>query len=144
MKKMIVLAALAACGLGAVQAQESPWMVRFRATNLDMANKTTATVATLGVNVNDKTIPVVPGIMPITSSSQLLRFSDACGAEIPRWVRLRLQAFGDDIASIKAFGLDVVADLCQRLVAGGAPSLHFHTMNQSAATAALVSRLGVA
>ena len=90
------------------------------------------------------TIPVVPGIMPITSSSQLLRFSDACGAEIPRWVRLRLQAFGDDIASIKAFGLDVVADLCQRLVAGGAPSLHFYTMNQSAATAALVSRLGVA
>ena len=90
------------------------------------------------------TIPVVPGIMPITSSSQLLRFSDACGAEIPRWVRLRLQAFGDDIASIKAFGLDVVADLCQRLVAGGAPSLHIYTMNQSAATAALVSRLGVA
>ena len=90
------------------------------------------------------TIPVVPGIMPITSSAQLLRFSDACGAEIPRWVRLRLQAFGDDIASIKAFGLDVVADLCQRLVAGGAPSLHFYTMNQSAATAALVSRLGAA
>lgn len=86
-------------------------------------------------------IPVVPGIMPITSSSQLLRFSDACGAEIPRWVRLRLQAYGDDIDSIKAFGLDVVSDLCERLIAGGAPSLHFYTMNQSAATTALVSRL---
>ena len=86
-------------------------------------------------------IPVVPGIMPITSSSQLLRFSDACGAEIPRWVRLRLQAYGDDIDSIKAFGLDVVSDLCERLIAGGAPSLHFYTMNQSAATMALVNRL---
>ncbi|MEY5028977.1 MAG: 5,10-methylenetetrahydrofolate reductase [Pseudomonadota bacterium] len=86
-------------------------------------------------------IPVVPGIMPITSSSQLLRFSDACGAEIPRWVRLRLQAYGDDIDSIKAFGLDVVADLCERLIEGGAPSLHFYTMNQSVATTALVQRL---
>jgi methylenetetrahydrofolate reductase (NADPH) len=86
-------------------------------------------------------IPVVPGIMPITSSSQLLRFSDACGAEIPRWVRLRLQAYGDDIDSIKALGLDVVGDLCERLIEGGAPSLHFYTMNQSAATMALVNRL---
>jgi len=86
-------------------------------------------------------IPVVPGIMPITSSSQLLRFSDACGAEIPRWVRLRLQAYGDDVASIKAFGHEVVSGLCERLVAGGAPSLHFYTMNQSAATTALVQRL---
>ena len=86
-------------------------------------------------------IPVVPGIMPITSSSQLLRFSDACGAEIPRWIRLRLQAYGDDIASIKAFGLEVVTDLCQRLTAGGAPSLHFYTMNQSAATTDILSRL---
>jgi len=86
-------------------------------------------------------IPVVPGIMPITSSSQLLRFSDACGAEIPRWVRLRLQAYGDDVASIKAFGHEVVSGLCERLVAGGAPSLHFYTMNQSAATMALVQRL---
>jgi hypothetical protein len=65
--------------------------------------------------------PIVPGIMPITSSTQLLRFSDACGAEIPRWIRLRLQAFGDDTASIKAFGLDVVTDLCARLRDGGAP-----------------------
>ncbi|MBM3386319.1 MAG: methylenetetrahydrofolate reductase [NAD(P)H] [Betaproteobacteria bacterium] len=86
-------------------------------------------------------IPVVPGIMPITSSSQLLRFSDACGAEIPRWIRLRLQAYGDDIASIKAFGLEVVSDLCARLVAGGVPSLHFYTMNQSVATTDLVSGL---
>jgi len=79
-------------------------------------------------------VPVVPGIMPITNSSQLLRFSDSCGAEIPRWIRLRLQSFGDDTASIRAFGVDVVADLCERLVRGGAPGLHFYTMNQSAAT----------
>jgi methylenetetrahydrofolate reductase (NADPH) len=88
-------------------------------------------------------IPIVPGIMPITSSTQLMRFSDACGAEIPRWIRLRLQGFGDDSASIKAFGLDVVAELCERLVRGGAPSLHFYTMNQSAATLELVRRLGL-
>lgn len=85
--------------------------------------------------------PIVPGIMPITNSSQLLRFSDACGAEVPRWIRLRLQSFGDDIASIKSFGLDVVADLCQRLERGGAPGLHFYTMNQAAATLALCQRL---
>jgi methylenetetrahydrofolate reductase (NADPH) len=90
----------------------------------------------LGVDV-----PVVPGIMPITSSSQLLRFSDACGAEIPRWIRLRLQGYGDDIDSIKAFGLDVVADLCEQLVNGGVPALHFYTMNQSAATTEICSRL---
>ena len=87
-------------------------------------------------------IPVVPGIMPITSSTQLMRFSDASGAEIPRWIRLRLQAYGDDVASIKAFGLDVVSALCERLCAGGAPSLHFYTMNQSVATLALLERLG--
>ena len=86
-------------------------------------------------------MPVVPGIMPITSSSQLLRFSDACGAEIPRWIRLRLQAYGDDLASIKAFGLEVVTDLCQRLIQGGAPALHFYTMNQSVATEAILSQL---
>ncbi len=85
--------------------------------------------------------PIVPGIMPITSSTQLMRFSDACGAEIPRWIRLRLNAFGDDVASIKAFGLDVVGDLCAHLVAGGAPAIHFYTMNQSAATLALCERL---
>lgn len=86
-------------------------------------------------------VPVVPGIMPITSSSQLLRFSDACGAEIPRWIRLRLQAFGDDIESIKAFGLDVVTDLCERLRSAGVPALHFYTMNQSVATLEIVRRL---
>ncbi len=86
-------------------------------------------------------IPVVPGIMPIISSTQLMRFSDACGAEIPRWIRLRLQAFGDDTASIKAFGLDVVTDLCEQLRAGGAPGLHFYSMNQSAATVEICKRL---
>ena len=89
------------------------------------------------------TIPVVPGIMPIISSTQLMRFSDACGAEIPRWIRLRLQAFGDDAASIKAFGLDVVTDLCEQLRAGGAPGLHFYSMNQSAATLEICHRLGL-
>jgi methylenetetrahydrofolate reductase (NADPH) len=90
------------------------------------------------------TVPVVPGIMPITSSTQLLRFSDACGAEIPRWIRLRLQGMGDDTASIKAFGLDVVTELCQRLHRAGVPGLHFYTMNQSAATLEIVRRLQVA
>ena len=89
-------------------------------------------------------IPVVPGIMPITSSTQLMRFSDACGAEIPRWIRLRLQAFGDDSASIRSFGLDVVSDLCARLRDAGAPALHFYTMNQAAATTDIVRRLGLA
>ncbi len=86
-------------------------------------------------------VPIVPGIMPITSSTQLLRFSDACGAEIPRWIRLRLQSFGDDTASIKAFGLDVVADLCEQLRNGGVPALHFYSMNQSAPTLEIVRRL---
>ena len=89
------------------------------------------------------TVPIVPGIMPITSSTQLMRFSDACGAEIPRWIRLRLQSYGDDTASIKAFGLDVVSELCEQLRAGGAPALHFYSMNQSAATLALCQRLGL-
>ena len=87
-------------------------------------------------------VPVVPGIMPITSSTQLLRFSDACGAEIPRWIRLRLQAFGDDSESIKAFGLDVVTALCERLRAEGVPGIHFYTMNQSVATLEICRRLG--
>lgn len=87
-------------------------------------------------------VPVVPGIMPITSSTQLIRFSDNCGAEIPRWIRMRLQSFGDDTASIKAFGLDVVAQLCERLVAGGAPGIHFYTMNQATATQEICKRLG--
>ncbi len=89
-------------------------------------------------------VPVVPGIMPIIGSSQLLRFSDACGAEIPRWIRLRLQAYGDDIEAIKAFGLDVVTDLCDRLRSAGVPALHFYTMNQSATTLEILRRLGVA
>jgi methylenetetrahydrofolate reductase (NADPH) len=72
-----------------------------------------------------------------------MRFSDACGAEIPRWIRLRLQSYGDDIASIKAFGLDVVSELCEQLRAGGAPALHFYSMNQSGATLALCQRLGL-
>ena len=92
----------------------------------------------LGLNV-----PVVPGVMPITSSTQLMRFSDACGAEIPRWIRLRLLSFGDDAASIKAFGLDVVTDLCEQLRAGGAPGLHFYSMNQSVATLEICKRLGL-
>ena len=89
------------------------------------------------------TVPVVPGIMPITSSTQLMRFSDACGAEIPRWIRLRLQGFGDDTASIRAFGLDVVSDLCEQLRAGAPPALHFYSMNQSAATLEICRRLGL-
>ena len=93
-------------------------------------------VDAMGLNV-----PVVAGIMPITNSTQLMRFSDACGAEIPRWIRLRLQSFGDDSASIKAFGLDVVTDLCAQLRAGGAPGLHFYAMNQSAATLEICTRL---
>jgi methylenetetrahydrofolate reductase (NADPH) len=91
----------------------------------------------LGVHV-----PVVPGVMPITNSSQLMRFSDACGAEIPRWIRLRLQSFGDDTASIKAFGLDVVTQLCEQLRAGGAPGIHFYTLNQAGATVEICGRLG--
>jgi len=88
-------------------------------------------------------VPVVPGIMPITNSSQLLRFSDACGAEIPRWIRLRLQGFGDDSASIKAFGLDVVTDLCDQLRTAGVPGLHFYSMNQSVPVLAVLNRLGL-
>ena len=76
-------------------------------------------------------IPVVPGIMPITNFHQLARFSDACGAEIPRWIRRRLQSFGEDMASIRAFGEDVVTGLCERLLEQGAPGLHFYTMNKA-------------
>ncbi len=86
-------------------------------------------------------VPIVAGIMPITNYTQLMRFSDMCGAEIPRWVRLKLASFGDDSASIKAFGLDVVSSLCERLLAGGAPGLHFYSMNQAVATTAIWKRL---
>ena len=89
-------------------------------------------------------VPIVPGVMPISSYSSLARFSDNCGAEIPRWIRLRLQAFGDDSASIRSFGLDVVSDLCAHLRDAGAPALHFYTMNQAAATTDIVRRLGLA
>ncbi|MGB7480597.1 MAG: methylenetetrahydrofolate reductase [NAD(P)H] [Burkholderiaceae bacterium] len=87
------------------------------------------------------TVPIVAGIMPITNCSQLLRFSEMCGAEIPRWIRLKLMSFGDDTASIRAFGLDVVAALCERLLAGGAPGLHFYTLNQAVPTEAILQRL---
>jgi methylenetetrahydrofolate reductase (NADPH) len=86
-------------------------------------------------------IPVVPGIMPITNSTGLLRFADNCGADVPRWIRLRLQAFGDDTESIKAFGLDVVTDLCDQLRNAGVPGLHFYTMNQAGATLEICKRL---
>lgn len=87
--------------------------------------------------------PIVPGIMPITNYVQLARFSDACGAEIPRWIKLRLAAMGDDTASIRAFGLDVVTELCARLLEGGAPGLHFYTLNQSAAAVEVWRRLAL-
>jgi methylenetetrahydrofolate reductase (NADPH) len=86
-------------------------------------------------------VPIVPGVMPIINFVQLARFSDACGAEIPRWIRRRLESFGDDRASIRAFGFDIVAQLCERLLAGGAPGLHFYTMNQAEPTFELVRRL---
>jgi methylenetetrahydrofolate reductase (NADPH) len=87
------------------------------------------------------TIPIVPGIMPIGRFHQLARFSDACGAEIPRWIRSKLEGFGDDTASIKAFGLDVVTQLCERLLRHGAPGLHFYTMNQAEAVSTICRRL---
>jgi methylenetetrahydrofolate reductase (NADPH) len=89
------------------------------------------------------TVPIVPGIMPINNFSQLARFSDACGAEIPRWIRLKLESFGDDTASVKAFGLDVVTELCDRLISGGAPGLHFYTMNMAGPTSTIWHRLGL-
>ncbi len=88
-------------------------------------------------------VPIVPGIMPIVSFSKLARFSDACGAEIPRWMRRKFESFGDDSDSIKAFGLDVVSDLCEKLIAAGAPGLHFYSMNQAGPTMALCARLGL-
>ena len=91
----------------------------------------------LGVDV-----PIVPGIMPITNYSQLMRFSEMCGAEVPRWVAKRLESYGDDREAIRAFGLDVVTQLCERLVKEGAPGLHFYTLNGAAATKAICERLG--
>ena len=88
-------------------------------------------------------VPIVPGIMPIGSFTKLARFSDACGAEIPRWIRRRLEGYGDDAASIRAFGLDVVTDLCEKLLARGAPGLHFYTLNQASLTTTIWQRLGI-
>jgi len=89
------------------------------------------------------TLPIVPGIMPIVKFSQLARFSDACGAEIPRWIRKTLESYGDDSASVQAFGLDVVTGLCEKLLAGGAPGLHFYTLNQAKPSVEILKRLGV-
>ncbi len=91
----------------------------------------------LGVNV-----PIVPGVMPIVRFSQLARFSDACGAEIPRWLRKTMEGYGDDIESVQSFGLDVVTHLCEKLIAGGAPALHFYTLNQANASLGILNRLG--
>jgi len=89
------------------------------------------------------TQPIIAGIMPITNSTQLLRFSDACGAEIPRWIRLRLQSYGDDVASIRAFGEEVVTDLCDQLLTAGAPGLHFYSLNQADAVLAIADNLSL-
>jgi methylenetetrahydrofolate reductase (NADPH) len=88
-------------------------------------------------------VPIVPGIMPIGSASGLARFSDACGAEIPRWIRRKLEGYGDDAASIRAFGLDVVTDLCAGLLARGAPGLHFYTLNVASLTTTIWQRLEI-
>jgi len=89
------------------------------------------------------TVPIVPGIMPIVRFAQLARFSDACGAEIPRWMRKTMEGFGDDNEAIQSFGLDVVTKLCERLLAGGAPGLHFYTLNHAAPSVAIWKRLGL-
>ena len=87
-------------------------------------------------------IPIIPGVMPISNFSQLRRFSEQCGAEIPRWIGKRMQAYGDDAEAVRAFGADVVAALCEQLIAGGAPSLHFYTLNLAKPTSAVLQRLG--
>ncbi|HBT56681.1 MAG TPA: methylenetetrahydrofolate reductase [NAD(P)H], partial [Pseudomonas sp.] len=86
-------------------------------------------------------IPIIPGIMPITNYTKLARFSDACGAEIPRWIRKQLEAYGDDSDSISAFGTEVISQLCERLLDGGAPGLHFYTLNQAEPSLAVVRNL---
>ena len=88
-------------------------------------------------------IPIVPGIMPITSASQLMRFSDACGAEIPRWIRQRLHSYADDVESIRSFGIEVVSQLCEQLLKAGVPGLHFYSMNQSSAVMQIASNLNL-
>ena len=89
------------------------------------------------------TAPVVPGIMPVTNYANLVRFSDACGADIPRWIRKKLEELQHDEVSLKAFGEEVVTRLCERLLAMGAPGLHFYTMNQSAANLKVIDNLGL-
>jgi methylenetetrahydrofolate reductase (NADPH) len=86
-------------------------------------------------------VPILPGIMPIGNFAQLVRFSDSCGAEIPRWLRMRMQAFGNDLCAIRSYGLDVVTELCDRLLSGGAPGLHFYTMNEAELTSTIWRRL---
>ena len=96
-------------------------------------------VRALGVD-----IPIIPGIMPIVGFSKLARFSDACGAELPRWMRRKFESMGDDVDSIRSFGLDIVTDLCDRLISGGAPGLHFYSMNLSTLTLEIYKRLNIA
>ena len=105
--------------------------------NADAYEHFVAQARALGVSV-----PIIPGIMPIASFSKLARFSDACGAEIPRWMRRKFESFGDDAESIRSFGLDVVTELCQRLMERGAPGLHFYSMNQASLTLEICRRLG--
>jgi methylenetetrahydrofolate reductase (NADPH) len=88
------------------------------------------------------TAPIVPGIMPVVRYSQLARFSDNCGAEIPRWIRKTMEGYGDDLESVQKFGLDVVTRLCEKLIAGGAPGMHFYTLNQATASMEILKRLG--
>jgi methylenetetrahydrofolate reductase (NADPH) len=89
------------------------------------------------------TVPIVPGIMPIYNFTQLARFSGVCGAEIPRWLRLRLEAYADDLPSLRALGIDVVSELCERLLSWGAPSLHFYTLNQSGIITSIIENTGI-
>lgn len=95
------------------------------------------------VQARGVTIPIMPGIMPIAGFTQLARFSDTCGTEIPRWLRLKLQSYGDDSASIRSLGLDVVTELADRLLSGGAPGLHFYTLNQAGLVSTICQRLGL-
>lgn len=104
--------------------------------NADAYEQFVNAVRAKGINA-----PIVPGIMPITNYSQLARFSEVCGAELPRWVRLKLASFGDDKASIVAFGQDVVTKMCERLIELGAPSLHFYTLNQAKPSLAVIDAL---
>jgi methylenetetrahydrofolate reductase (NADPH) len=87
-------------------------------------------------------VPIVPGVMPIYNFTQLARFSNVCGAEIPRWLRLRLESYGDDIASLREFGVDVVTELCQKLINAGVKNMHFYTLNQAKTITKIIDNLG--